>query len=1683
MVDTSPEIPKSVTSIIEMFERSSSVESDSVPMKEIKAKPVESKSDLKTDSPSKTIVKTVDSDVDDDKPPGTEIKTTEPDEIKQDSDLVTDTDVDDALSPRTHVKQIVEDIEAKVEHITQQVVEDTTWQELAINELDTKTVEIETKDTTTFEDTTPLKQTDSACSSSETKVDSDVSMSVKELVKRHESIVKEQSIEDKTEAPDISSQTEIKALIPSKEIILKDEPVLMVIETIDDLISEEHELRAQSEVVHPKVDLKELDSVKTFNDSYLQYEATDEWENVDALEFDEPCKLPSPIEQHYPEYKIEKAEVAEQDSASCLKHDKMVRPDEMKIESDRKIADGSKYFMDIIEDTEPKFVDENELKDFKKEFEEVRIKKEVSKEADADLVDSFLDKNDVDSKKLQTVKLEKSFEPQTECTEISKLNIDSENNIEISPSKNVAAKDSEAQMVVREFSPEHIEQCDDTYNASVEQVQKQDTSKETEYLVTEELDVAEFKEEIVSETAQEEICTAIQIDPDENLQNITMVSEEVLLPKPVESVASAALPDTSDESEKDYIENDYLSDDISSKKYEKNEKEIQSNVSETVPLNDENIVVKKSKLNETAQGSAEADELNANVCIPAIQMSSKSDPIVPAIPGSSLEYAECPDDQFQEVFEEKTELEKEHDSYFLEDSRYMTNMKKERILLSRQESNIEITLAEYNEPFENEYDIEMHADQYVDHYDSENEYYDREDLDDDDYKCEDMVETESQTEHSILRTLQELENKEKDTQEKDKPQENESSKTLTGEISTGISVLDSFEAKEKLTSLTEQVEPDLSEPNEAEVVESSESKLVKSEEPSVEQTLIDEEQPMAEMGLHGRVYSDIMEVASEEMEGEPVGFSVHIEEDEDYPPESEGRRKASFRLDSVDEENPDDIPMDQVEDEDIEDTAKVIEIIEGDEDEEIISTIQSDIEGPISACPSERVEFDYVDMNETTSDYDLALHYVEKEDKTIKLDDGSNPLSDNECDIDGKMEQRQTIAPTSESREDIFQMDDIIQEEELEDETKSEGVSEKVLMSADQFRSDLSPPILDRTEEFIELSYDAIDIQVSKGGNVTIKSKDDSMSPTVKDSSKLPQTGEQHSDLDHGSVPKDYQEMDDIESDSIEDSEVDSLLENRQLKKLEPEQESVKSSERPLSPTDYTLDIDMDESFIAEKKASPETEGQMYTDVSQQIFIEQSIEGTRFSPLKVKRVPGDGKEFNEDVPPSPSEYTLVASYDQEMLKKALQQSPERVHHTPEKKPHQFSNLIYEDSMSVSMDESVLQRSLGLTADRNIMSASYDEEALKRVYDEEDIMVSSTEHAMQDSLIASSLEPDEYRYTGSVCSGRDEDFSEVSDHGGMEKSYEADMMTDSYDRDSLHRSGGSEQVSLADSVEQDTVESAIEINKLTEQDLMTSSMDPEALQYSLGLHPGMMSSMDQDVLRESLGLDKERDVMKDSLDQGLSQKSEDVMGSSDELKKSLGLGDQNVMDSSDELKKSLGLSDQDLMGSSDELKKSLGLGDQDIMSGIMDIDSLHRSLGLASSDSQMETSMESEAMQKSLGLDKVQSEVMYDSVEEEALKASLREDLVDQENNNNFDIMTTSMDQESLELSLGMERQEDVMMISMDQDVLRASLGLETIEECRVYDEQDDKKVDGTVGPTDIVDEHDAEDLHAKGTFS
>ncbi|KAJ8318447.1 hypothetical protein KUTeg_003538 [Tegillarca granosa] len=111
------------------------------------------------------------------------------------------------------------------------------------------------------------------------------------------------------------------------------------------------------------------------------------------------------------------------------------------------------------------------------------------------------------------------------------------------------------------------------------------------------------------------------------------------------------------------------------------------------------------------------------------------------------------------------------------------------------------------------------------------------------------------------------------------------------------------------------------------------------------------------------------------------------------------------------------------------------------------------------------------------------------------------------------------------------------------------------------------------------------------------------------------------------------------------------------------------TEERPLSPSSYTLEVDESRDFgSTEILSREEPEGRMSADISQQIFIEQEIQMQRESEVfqsesvvesetvvrdETSTVVQDETTMAVGRPPSPSEFTLITSQDQEALAKAL----------------------------------------------------------------------------------------------------------------------------------------------------------------------------------------------------------------------------------------------------------------------------------------------------------------------------------------------------------------------------------------------------------------------------------------------
>lgn len=964
-----------------------------------------------------------------------------------------------------------------------------------------------------------------------------------------------------------------------------------------------------------------------------------------------------------------------------------------------------------------------------------------------------------------------------------------------------------------------------------------------------------------------------------------------------------------------------------------------------------------------------------------------------------------------EVTEKTLEAEvSEHDAYFVQDKQ-MNRLKKQTVLLSRQESNIEITLDEFE----------------VQNYENEDEM------------------KESKDNEVVKATTTEQETKE--TQQADI-------------ADTVVDVRSEFEENKPLQ---ENVSHD---------IETEETIITETQTGLIQSDSIDEEPNIEEKPFRGRIYTDIMQAADEEMEGEPVGFSVEPSSDDENEYVTDEKSVVKFGLDEGDEAVEDgdgsfypevaestEISMKlskSKEDYDkMEYTAEVIEIIEGDEDEDTIPPSASllselvDVEGNGSIKPStpeNDISLSYTDRVEQKIDikskdavshsksdeqsksesekYEIELSVDEKSDALVGVRKETIESSESEtyksCETETDIDKLDVQELEAEKEKDI-KVEEFIDIVEVE---KDEVVEIDYTYNVDEF----DESYIDRTERFIEQYRDGFDISEEKIGKAAVKSDFEVKKSFTKqmDSSSFT-TQQQLESLDESNQGQMQEDLEAIESDSIEDDEVDSYIERRSQRSVEPEQQSTKSSERPLSPTDYTLEMEIDESAVVgyshdadvddeDEEEAVEAEGRISADVSQQIFIEQTIEKEKSRPIQTVRELGDGEEKVEEVPPSPSEYTLVTSYEQEKLKQVLS--------TPEKKSP-LARVFREEAMSVSMDESVLKKELGI--ERNIMSASYDEEALKYVYDEEDIMVSSAEHIMVDSLIASSLEPEDVRVSGSVCSGRDEDYSvSSSDH-------KSDVMTDSYDQDSLQKSVGSaRESSLADSMDPDMLQKALG----RDADLMATSMDQDALQRSLGLESDMSLSMDQERLKRCLELGHDENVMTDSLEKDQMNRSLDVVreeliltNSLDDeiMEKALGFGRESVMETSmdqNALKVSLGDKTADLMTTSLEFD---------------DLDALHRSLGLAGSESLDQKSKMSEVTEITEESQATEgSDGMLESLDEEALKKAL------DSTSKSPDLMAASMDQDALRRSLGLEH-EDLMSGSMDPDALRASLGIDKIQ--------------------------------------
>lgn len=1601
-VDSSSEVPKSVSSIIQRFERISSVDSDTGKEKtETKGTVMSKVGDIKEVDNEKMTVS------------GSESVSLD----------ICDNAAEVEVSRGTQMRHIVEDIEAKAESISKHLVESDFKKNGQKITVDTGS------DIDSFHDNE--------------KVVSDIPVeekrrSVRELVQQHESLVTQSSLE-KDKNKELKSdliRTEEKAEIDHQE-----QHALFEIEVTNFEVAESFE-KAEDEKVEiipwstePNTDLvQDEPDFKEKPCHYAEETVSGEWQaedKVETLEEEEPCTLPSPEEQEYPVCTAVEQEVIEDVSYDKSSEIEDVQIDRLK---DQKV-DSTVVFTEV------------DLVNRVKETECVQIK-------------------DGDSESMVDT-------PKVYCHE----------------EEDIIGKTAKVTLGDVEYQSGEMVECEELESSSLQQL-SEDYQKADDYFTSEVSEVCSSDREKVTEIVETSIITAKESAIKERavLEYITRdVSEEkcfseedgskLLTEKKAVSEPEIAPVVMDKDSAKDASKGNEDENLIGECVVQKYETFLYKTRESESPVSDEDLVEKPTHVSRDSSIDTE-DVLKERDTVVENKEPEQQ---------QTVEIKEYKDQHYEEG--EDSELP-EDDTFPINkdfsslDDKKVSKIYKQKVLLSRQESNIEITLDECGER-EHESDEaedglekakpEKKADVYKE--DISEPVEDVETVESDKIVSEEKEKPLTQKADDI-----ELQKFITDTVDEVKGK----SETKTDGKMTDDSVKDNLEEKPFLDKAgdTEEIDSDqrydFQEVSESfrdkkqeqdivlsrtghdinEVMEEYKERLVddivsseldtysQKESKDMSYTSPPEDVPMEETHLHGHVYSDILLAADEEMCGEPLGFSVEpSSEDENEYIETQ---EDSVKFDLAEEA---DIVQQTQDEYATEYTAKVIEVIEGDE-----------VEGSVPFSPSALSETFEIDTSEllkqTTSDYDLALSYVDRVEHCIDVQrkPSLTSMKSEEQELEVSKSETCNLEHLAETGKDVFKLDttDFI-ERDIE-------YKDEYFYEVDEF----DETYIDRTEHFLELDKDDVELLGKRKTDITLR--------------QIPPKEETQNDKSQKSTRSDFLEeedsttfcpqsggLQDRDADSVEDEEINSFIEQKSKASTDAERQSIKSSERPLSPSDYTLEMDLDENGLRDAsryvdgddedydEEEPEgdhdeeqqdVEDPMSADVSQQIFIEHTIEQEK-SPNH--RHPLEGEDKTEEIPPSPSEYTLVTSYEQEKLKQVLE--------TPEKKVSQVVRIAREEGLSVSMDETVLKKELGLEKERNVMSASYDEEAIKYVYDEEDIMVSSVEHVMQDSLIASSIEPDEIRVTGSICSGRDDDIS----------SSEHKSLSDSMDQDSLQKSVGSARESeLADSMDPDMLQKSFS----REEDMMTSSMDASTLQRALdSTRDDLMSgSMDTEALRRSLGLDQQD--MTDSLEQDQLQRCLDVVTEEVPLTTSL---DDKMME------QTLGFGKGE-MESSDEqdgLKVAVGIDrTADLMTTSLefdDLDALHRSLGLAPSESIDSSSRASEATHEPESTEI--SETMLESMDDDAFRMSLnlkREDpmvmSMDSESLTksleieNHNLVKGSIEPGAMKVSLGLDRitsdseeesesdkvikQMDPMMMSMDENALQSSLGFDNLKETK-----------------------------------
>ncbi|XP_065923061.1 ankyrin-2 isoform X44 [Magallana gigas] len=374
----------------------------------------------------------------------------------------------------------------------------------------------------------------------------------------------------------------------------------------------------------------------------------------------------------------------------------------------------------------------------------------------------------------------------------------------------------------------------------------------------------------------------------------------------------------------------------------------------------------------------------------------------------------------------------------------------------------------------------------------------------------------------------------------------------------------------------------------------------------------------------------------------------------------------SFLRDGIENKGFEDIPGSEDECSTVSHDIRHCEILE--EKTESLMSISQDISDHTSAIMADSEGYsDQIDSSDqaqsitTSLDKSADLLEFEQIERTIgKLETVYDTFS--ESQILEQLESEHKIEESAESQDETGQFPNLTEENELPKTEQNKEIDMKESgFEDDAVIGELDETFIDRTERFITLSDDSkeITVQQSRGSGL------------------LPRETSFQDDLNQDASSRENQASSDQNESNNYQSVLDNIFQTRQICEKDsreiPQEESLNiisnvedikqintdigtptgTDERPLSPSSYTLetDTDMEGSRVFENDEECDVEETLNNDQNLKDLhsgITENLCEKVLESLPLSTSPKDG-----NCPPSPSEFTLVMSQDQDMLSKAL----------------------------------------------------------------------------------------------------------------------------------------------------------------------------------------------------------------------------------------------------------------------------------------------------------------------------------------------------------------------------------------------------------------------------------------------